>query len=784
MHWIDWVIVAVPLFVVVFIATRAQKYVRGVADFLAAGRVAGRYVLAVSAGEASMGLISLVGMLEVYYNSGLGYTFWNSLYTAVGTILMLFGYCIYRFRETRALTMGQFLEMRYNRSFRIMAAFLQSFSGVINYAIFPAVGARFLIYFCDLPLHVDLLGLSLPTFGLLMAAFLSLAVFIVSLGGQITIMVTDCVQGILGYPLYAIILVYLLIHFSWTHDIAPTLLDRPTGESLLNPFAIEKLRSFNLFFILTGILANVVNRMSWSGNQGYNVAALNAHEQKMGGVLGMWRAGFTMMVIVLLAVSGYTFLNNARFAGDAEACRRDLAVKVVEDVVPGDVGSDLKAEALGYIETGEAAGAFKARIAGAAAEDSREPLRDAVKQAIASEDPATAQSFGTIFGQMRVPVALRHMFPVGLMGIFCALCIFMLVSTDTTYLHSWGSIIVQDLILPIRGRPLTPHQQLRLLRLVIAGVAAFAFFFSYFFAQIDFIMMFFAITGAIWAGGSGPCIVGGLYWKRGTTAGAFTSLIVGSSMAVTGIVLQKLWVPTIYPWLVSSGLLERVTRMVEGLSHPLEPFIMWRVTPDAFPINSMEIYFMAMLASISLYVVVSLLTCREPFNMDRLLHRGKYRREGEGIVKEKLTLRVAIGKLVGINSQYTRGDKVLAWFVFFYSVVWILANLVVLSIWNALSPWPDSWWVGWSKVYYLILPGASAVVSVVWFTIGGTVDLRRLFQRLAEKDDDVLDDGRVVGHVSAADVSLVEQVDHVNIEEAHVGEEKLKQALEKEKHHE
>ena len=73
-------------------------------------------------------------------------------------------------------------------------------------------------------------------------------------------------------------------------------------------------------------------------------------------------------------------------------------------------------------------------------------------------------------------------------------------------------------------------------------------------------------------------------------------------------------------------------------------------------------------------------------------------------------------------------------------------------------------------------------VSTVWFTIGGTRDLLRIFKALKIKETNMLDDGRVIGHVSADDIALVENVDHINIEEAHIEEEILKGELEDERH--
>jgi len=828
MHWIDWLIVMVPLVVVVYIGIRTQRYVKGVADFLAGGRVAGRYLLCVAGGEAGMGLISLVAVYESYYQSGFAFGFWGSIAAPIGIIMGLTGYCSYRFRETRAMTMGQFLEIRYSRKFRLFAGLLQSISGILNYGLFPAVGARFIVYFCDLPVQIEMLGLVFPTFALLMAVFLTIAVVIASMGGQITIMVTDCIQGLFSYPMFVVVVVFLLINFSWFTDMAPALMDRPAGQSFLNPFDIGQLRDFNLFYVLVGIVGSIVGRMGWSGTQGYTTAAKNAHEQKLAGVLSSWRSGFSSMMYVLLAVVAFAYLNNDQYqAGPrgAEACRTELAVKAVNDVVAGERLAPVRKEVVDYLYSGtvtpglqsmldktvalkvqeEAARAkiryitreveastvvvSKAAVAALqpAAQEKTQALEARVqtaREAIQAVDPGAAQTFQTVFGQMRVPIALRYILPIGILGLFFATCIFHLIACDATYLHSWGCIVVQDVILPLRRRPFTPKQQLTLLRLLITFVATFAFFFSYFFGQVDYILMFFAITGAIWLGGSGPCIVGGLYWKRGTTAGAWTALIVGSGLAVLSIFVQKSWAGDIYPWLYHHGYVDTVALWLEGASYPFEPIVKWRMSSEKFPINSQEVYAIAMLLSIGLYVIVSLLTSRSGrvFNMDRMLHRGQYHREGVKLELPCFTWRSVIPRLIGIDNQYTRGDKILAWSVFIYSFGWgFLFSFVTIALWNFISPWSNAGWSLWFFINNFIVAGAIGLVSTIWFTIGGARDLYRLFVDLDRRDVNVLDDGRVIGHVAAMDVELVEAVDHVTLAAAHVEATVLRKELEAER---
>ncbi len=498
-----------------------RPFMRSVADFLAAGRTAGRYMLSVSQGVAALGAISVVGFLEQNYVAGFSLTWWGLSTAVVVLLITVTGFVVYRFRETRCLTLAEFFERRYSRRFRIFMGLLAFLSGIINFGIFPAVGARFFIHFIGIPGTLHIGPLAVGSFPLVMAVLLLTSLFFVFSGGQVTVIITDFVQGIFVNIVFLAIVLFLLFTVSWD-QIFTALGTAPQDASLINPFHTSQLRDFNFWYFLIGTIGVVYVVMSWQGTQGYNASAKSAHEAKMGAVLSNWRGLPHVMFMLIVPIVAYTVLHHPDF------------------------------------------GVESARVAGLlAAADSE-----------------------TIANQLRVPAVLSLLLPTGLVGAFAAVMLTAFISTHDTYLHSWGSIFIQDVVMPFRKTPFSPEAHMRALRLSIAGVAVFIFVFSLLFRQSQYIFLFFAITGAIFAGGSGAVLIGGLYWKRGTTPAAWTAMITGSTIAVTGIVIHQL--------------------------------------VDDFPINGQLFWGIAMGASTLVYISVSLLGPGGQFDLDRLLARDAH----------------------------------------------------------------------------------------------------------------------------------------------------------------
>ena len=780
MTWLSWMIVILPVLGVLFAAFYSKRYVKDVADYLACGRVAGRYVISVGDMAAGLSVISLVAACEANYQVGIAYHFWGAINTPISVLLALSGYCVYRFRQTRCLSIGQFLELRYSRSFRMVAASIRTIAEMITNAIGPAVAVRFFIYFLGIPHHFTILGMELPTYGIMVAVLLIIATAIIWPAGRISLLVTDSIQGMMSYPIFVIFVVFVLTKISWFGDVAPVMLDRAAGESFLNPKDIHNLRDFNMFAIFAGIVSNILNRAAWIGND-TSGSARNPHEQKMASILGTWRNGFSYTMMSLIGLFLITYMLSNRYASEARDVRVRLSDKVAAEVVA-------RPEIRAKIAEKVAAIPVASHVIGQDPPYSQKnnpdtPYLDAVLTTLRAEmpnndDSAAAakgenvakhenpnfvfQKFRSLYNQMMMPTLLGGLFSPLLMGLFTLLMVMLLISTDDSRIFNASSTIIQDIVVPIRRKEMSVFEHLTWLKGCTLGVTILFFVISLFFAQLDFINMFTTMMCALWLGASGPIMLGGLYTRFGTTFGAWCSLAFGSGTAFIGLLLQRNWADHVYPWIEGHGYVGVVGNAFVAVSKPFNPWIVWEMNPIKFPVNSIEISFIAMMLGIVGYLLGSLITYREPFNLDRLLHRGKYHPDGEQpVVVEKLSVGSFIyRRMIGITPEYTRGDRLIAWSVFLWSIVYGFGIMFCgVLIWNKFSPWPVQ---RWGVYYYITTIVASLLVgcvSTVWFMWGGFRDMVAMFRDLAARVANPLDDGRVVGHVSLADKEHFEEVE-------------------------
>ena len=686
LSFIDWLIVAITLGSMIYSVNMTKGLMKSVTDFLSAGRTAGRYVLSVSSGVAGLGAISIVMFLEMGYVAGFSLSWWGLSQGIIILAITMSGWVIYRFRSTRCLTLAQFFEKRYSRKFRIFAGIVAFVAGIINFGIFPAVGAQFFINFCELPDSF----IGIPMYPLVMFVLLSIALYFVYTGGQIAIIIADFFQGVFVTIVLFIVTIYLFFTIGWEQvseslektpiklaqkeiqnlEIEPSFQDLPELEkyervseinekyensSRINPFKTSQVEDFNFWYYLIGIIGVMYGTLGWQGSQGYNSSAKSAHEAKMGSVLAGFRGLPQGLFMFLVPVLVYVLMNHPDYQAVADAVNSSL------DKISTD----------------------------------------------------------TLRTQLRAPFILSEILPVGLLGAFAALMLAAFISTHDTYLHSWGSIFIQDVIMPFRDKPFDKETHLRVLRYSIFGVAVFIFFFSLLFSQNQKIALYFALTAAIFSGGCGAVIIGGLYWERGTTAAAWTAMIIGAFIGVGGTLVKQVSVD----WLSDVSSLATIKTILLYL----------------MDINGQEYWGIGIASSSISYIFVSLVGNRSSIDMDKLLNRGRYSIKGEMAVVNK---EPELGwKIFGMGAEFTKSDKLIYILNYVWTGMWTLI-FIFGTVYNLSNPVSDSSWMKYWE-YYIYLNMAVSIIIIVWFTVGGISDLKHMISSLQSDHRDHGDDGWV-----------------------------------------
>lgn len=610
LHAADWAILVALFLVPLVVGWRCRPYAHGIAGFLVAGRSVGRYLGLGSDSMQAVGAVTILAYWQMNYQAGFAGQWWYFLTPVAGMLVALTGWGIYRFRETRAMTLGELVGLRYGRGARMFFGLIAFLAGVLNMGIFPAVGAGFFIYYCGLPEQLSVAGLLLPTSLGVMVLFVGTAVMLCFWGGQVTLIVTDFVQSVFINAMLIGTMVALSRLFTWDQVVAAYASVSNT-DALLHPFRGEGASAFDQrFFLIHVYYWMVYSVLSWSPNSMLVASARDAHEAKMMRVMlhgrNLAMMGLGMLILPLAA---FVLLHHPDFAREATA---------VGAAVDGIANTQVRS-------------------------------------------------------QMITPAAVVRMLPIGLAGAFAGVVLYSFITTHDSYLLAWGGLLIQDVVIPWRGRPLSPRAHLLWLRGAVIGVAVFIVAFSALFQQVDNIFMFMDISASLYTGGAGVVLLGALYWPRATRTAAWATMIVGATLSAAGFV--------------------------------------WRSLDPAF-LDGRIMAFWISLICIGLFVGVSLAGSDPRFDLAGMLHRDPERRRPWWVFDEAVP----------------RADRTLIP-ALFAGLGLFLVLFVGVGLYNVVVDVPvSSWTTFWHGYVYVMFGAGSAFL--VWISVGGFRDVRRLVAML------------------------------------------------------
>jgi solute:Na+ symporter, SSS family len=141
--------------------------------------------------------------------------------------------------------------------------------------------------------------------------------------------------------------------------------------------------------------------------------------------------------------------------------------------------------------------------------------------------------------KLAMPIFLGSFLPIGMMGIVIAAMLAADMSSVSAYMLTWGSVIYNDVLAPWHKNKWSQKKGLLLNRSIIAMIGIFLLFYGLWYEIKGDVMDYLGITGTIYLSSMSVLLIAVCYWKRANDWGAFAAIIVGATMPIVLLVLQK-----------------------------------------------------------------------------------------------------------------------------------------------------------------------------------------------------------------------------------------------------
>jgi SSS family solute:Na+ symporter len=163
--------------------------------------------------------------------------------------------------------------------------------------------------------------------------------------------------------------------------------------------------------------------------------------------------------------------------------------------------------------------------------------------ALAMIDPSVIGKIGLQFGEkdgslFAMPYLLSQIVPAGMMGVLVAAMLAADMSTDSSYMLTWGSVIYNDILAPFRKVAWSEKKGLLWNRFIIALIGIFLLVWGLWYKLEGNLWEYLQTTGTIYLASMSILLIACCYWKRANNWGAIGAIIVGAALPVLALSLN------------------------------------------------------------------------------------------------------------------------------------------------------------------------------------------------------------------------------------------------------
>lgn len=492
-HWLlDGGIVGLYLLITMAAGIAMRKYVGKLEDYLVAGREMNLHLGIASLAATEFGIITCMYTAQAGYTQGFSGAMPGICSALAMMLIGLTGFCIKPLRQAGALTLPEMFEKRFGRNVRWLSGIVIVLGGLLNMGVFLQIGGKFL---CTVA------GFDPANLTLIMTALLLMVVIYTVLGGMLSVLVTDFLQFVVMSAGLLVVSVLILKNVGW--DTLVKTVQTHHGEGGFQPLANPAL---GWPFLINQFVANAAAALTW---QAVIVRILSAKDSETSQRIYTRTSFFFVCRFLLPGIWGIAALATLGWAPlkqltDSE--RAAIPVMVQEKIAASPVGVPL------------------AKLT-------------AVETAAISVETQTKLADASL---LAMPEFLSTFLPIGFMGLLIAAMLAADMSTNSSYMLSWGSVIYNDILAPFRRTTWTDKRAILWNRCIVALIGLYLLVFGLFYHIEGNVWSYLLLTGSIYLSSMSVLLIACCYWKRANNWGAIGGILLGAAVPVTHLTLEKL----------------------------------------------------------------------------------------------------------------------------------------------------------------------------------------------------------------------------------------------------